>query len=301
MARDVELLGAAGLTGGLRALPSTAVTVALVLFSALLHALWNALLRLEPDKDRGLVAAVTVAMVLAAIVAVVRGALGEPAFAGILPVGWALAAGLLEWVYFVALAKALARGALGPVYTVSRGGAIVAIWPLSVAIFGETVTGAAIVGSAIVLGGLALTSAGGGDRRGASGSALAWAVACAAAIAGYHLAYKAALGAGGSSSAVFAVALALATAINLSTRRGVLAYARQRMPRVIVMGVVCGTSFLILIQALVVGGAGFVLTLRNTSVLFAIVLAFAIGERPGRLQIAGAVLVAAGAVAMAWP
>ena len=279
------------------------MTVALVLISALLHALWNALLRLEPDKDRGLVAAVTVAMLLAAIVAVVRGALGEPAFAGILPVGWALAAGVLEWVYFVALAKALARGALGPVYTVSRGGAIVAIWPLSVAIFGEPVTGASIAGSAIVLGGLALTSAGRGDpaRHGASGSALAWAVACAAAIAGYHLAYKAALGAGGSSSAVFALALALATAINLSTRRGVLAYARQRMPRVIAMGVVCGTSFLILLQALAAGGAGFVMTLRNTSVLFAIVLAFAIGERPGRFQIAGAVLVAAGAVAMAWP
>ena len=50
--------------------------VALVVFSAFLHALWNALLRVEPDKDRALVAAVGVATVVAAIVAGVRWGLG---------------------------------------------------------------------------------------------------------------------------------------------------------------------------------------------------------------------------------
>jgi uncharacterized membrane protein len=63
---------------------------------------------------------------------------------------------------------------------------------------------------------------------------------------------------------------------------------------------VCGGSFLILMEALAAGGAGFVLTLRNTSVLFAVGLAWAIGDPPRRPQIAGAVLVAAGAVLMAW-
>jgi uncharacterized membrane protein len=66
------------------------------------------------------------------------------------------------------------------------------------------------------------------------------------------------------------------------------------------MGAVCGGSFLILMEALAAGGAGFVLTLRNTSVLFAVGLAWAIGDSPRRAQIAGAVLVAAGAVLMAW-
>jgi uncharacterized membrane protein len=67
------------------------------------------------------------------------------------------------------------------------------------------------------------------------------------------------------------------------------------------MGAVCGSSFLILLEALSGGGAGFVLTLRNTSVLFATVLAAAIGEHPGRPQVLGAVLVAGGAILMAWP
>ncbi|MGE5187250.1 MAG: EamA family transporter, partial [Acidobacteriota bacterium] len=157
------------------------------------------------------------------------------------------------------------------------------------------------VGSAIVLGGVALSGVRTGDGRDLSARALGWALACAAAIAGYHLAYKAALAAGGNPSAVFAAALAVATAINLVRSRGVVAYARERAARVLVMALVCGGSFLILLEALATSGAGFVLTLRNTSVLFATLLAFAIGERPRRLQIAGALLVAAGAIVMAWP
>jgi uncharacterized membrane protein len=278
------------------------MAIALVILSAFLHALWNALLRLERDKDRALVAAVAVAMVFAALVAAVRYAATH-----VMPlpneaaIAWSLAAGLLECVYFAALAQALERGPLGPIYTISRGGAIVVVYPLSVALFHESLTAAAAAGSAIVLGGLALSGARTGDRRDLGGRALAWAVTCAAAIAGYHLAYKAALDAGGSASAVFALALALATSIKLVRTRGALAYARARLGRVVLMGLVCGGSFLILIEALAASGAGFVLTLRNTSVLFATALAFAIGERPRRLQIGGAILVAAGAIVMAWP
>jgi drug/metabolite transporter (DMT)-like permease len=276
--------------------------VAFVLVSALLHALWNALLRLEPDKDRGLVAAVAVATVLAAAVATVRALAGETLFASLEAVGWALAAGVLEWLYFASLARALDRGPLGPIYTVSRGGAILVVWPVSIAWLGEHVSLAAAIGSAIVLGGLVLASvARSGDTRAVPRNALAWAIACACAIAGYHVAYKAALAAGGSPSAVFALALALATAINVTRTRGVIRYARGRTGRVLVMGVVCGGSFLILLEGLAAGGAGYVLTLRNTSVLFATLLAFAIGERPRRGQITGAILVALGAVLMAWP
>jgi uncharacterized membrane protein len=281
--------------------------VALVLVSAFLHAAWNALLRLERDKDRALVAAVGAATALALAVAGLRWALGEAPFAGAAAVGWSLAAGVLEVAYFASLARALESGPLGPVYTISRGGAVVLVWPLSLAAFGEAVTAPSLAGSAVVLAGLTLSSAGmpAVAGRRARGGALAWAVACACAIAGYHLAYKAALGAGGGPSAVFAVSLSAATALNVARlgaegRRSAAAIARTRAPRVLLMGAVCGGSFLILMEALAGGGAGFVLTLRNTSVLFATGLAWAIGDSPPRAQLAGAVLVAAGAVLMAW-
>jgi uncharacterized membrane protein len=283
------------------------MTTALVLLSALLHAAWNALLRLEQDKDRALVAAIGAASALALVVAGVRWGLGAAPFAGAASLGWTLAAGVLEMVYFASLARALESGPLGPVYTISRGGAVVLVWPLSIAAFGEAATATALAGSGVVLAGLALSSAGLPARteRADRGGALAWAVVCAVAIAGYHLAYKAALGAGGGPSAVFAVSLAAASVLNVARlgaegRRIAAAIARTRAPRVLLMGAVCGGSFLILMEALAAGGAGFVLTLRNTSVLFATGLAWAIGERPQRAQAAGAVLVAAGAVLMAW-
>jgi len=272
------------------------VTLALVLVSAFLHATWNAMLRTEPDKDRSLVGAVAVAAALAVVVGGVRWAIGEVPFAGAAAVGWALAAGVLEWAYFVTLARALERGPLGTVYTVSRGGAIVVILPLSVALLGERLDAYGVAGAAIVLGGIVLS----GSPKTANRAAVTWAIVCAFAIAGYHLAYKAALNAGGSSSAVFAVALALATGLNALRICGVAPVVRARWRRVVTMGVICGTSFLVLIEALTRGGAGFVLTSRNTSVLFAVILAALIGERPSRAQVSGAVLVAGGAILMAW-
>ena len=272
------------------------VTLALVLVSAFLHAAWNAMLRTEPDKDRSLVGAVAVAAALAAIVGGVRWALGEVPFGSGAALGWALAAGVLEWAYFVTLARALERGALGTVYTVSRGGAILVIFPLSITLLHEHVDGFGVAGALIVLAGIVIS----GSPRTANRGAVTWAIVCAFAIAGYHLAYKAALGAGGSSSAVFAVALALATGLNAVRIRGVGDALRGRWVRIVTMGVICGSSFLVLIQALETGGAGFVLTSRNTSVLFAVILAALIGERPSRAQVSGAVLVAGGAILMAW-
>ena len=54
-------------------------------------------------------------------------------------------------------------------------------------------------------------------------------------------------------------------------------------------------------EALHGSGAGFVLTLRNTSIVFAAVLGWAIAEPPTRRQVLGAVLVAGGAILLGLP
>jgi len=267
------------------------------------------LLRLEPDKDRGLVGAVSVGSALALVIAGVRWGLGEAPFASFASLVFTLIAGVFEAIYFVSLARAMERGKLGPVYTISRGGAVLVVWPLSIALFAEAATTRSTAGSAIVLAGLALSSAGMGNRardpddRGRA--AIGYAVASAAGIAGYHLAYKAALQEGGNPSAIFGVSLGLSAMISIVRlgRAGRAAYVtilRTRTLRVVAMGVLCGGSFLILMEALARGGSGYVLTLRNTSVLFAAGLAYLIGERPRRPELIGAALVAAGATLMAW-
>lgn len=283
------------------------VIIALVLLSAFLHALWNALLRREADKDLSLVAVTGFATVFAAVVAGVRWGLGESLLASPSGLGFAVAvAGVCEASYFATLAAAMARGTLGTVYTISRGGAVVLVWPLSVLVFAETATLGASAGSLLVLGGLVVCGlAARGGARGNQPGAVRWSIACAASIAGYHLGYKAALDRGVNPSACFAVALAVAVAINVArlgrpARRELVALVRGRWPRLVVMGLGCGGSFLLLVEALAIGGSGFVLTLRNTSVLFAVAMAWWIGERPGWRELAGAALVAAGAGVMAW-
>jgi drug/metabolite transporter (DMT)-like permease len=282
------------------------VIITLVLVSAFLHASWNALLRLEVDKDRSLVLAISFAALLACIVAAIRWQLGQEPFPTTASLVWTVLAGVLEWIYFWSLAKALERGRLGVVYTISRGGAILVVYPVSIALFSEQLTLVSGIGSAVVLGGLTLASTGTGDNRASHRNAVAWAVACAVAIAAYHLAYKAALREHGGPSAVFGVSLAAASLINVirvggAGREVIAQLARTRLARIVLMGALCGGSFLILMEGLVRGGAGFVLTLRNTSVLFAVGLAFLIGERPRRPEIIGAAFVAIGAILMAWP
>ena len=283
------------------------MTIALVLISAFLHAAWNAMLKRAVDKDRALIAAVGVGAVIAITVAIVRARVGgEAPFPTIPAFAWALVAGGFELLYFLGLARALEIGPLGPVYTISRGGAVLVVYPLSVVLFHEHVTLPSLVGSALVILGLVfsgLRSAGPTDGKPMVPGATVLAVACAFAIAAYHLAYKAALDAGGASSAVFAASLTLATTINLvrtrrAGRRAIGALFRTSWPRVLLMGALCGGSFLMLIEALATGGTGYALTLRNTSVLFALGLAWAIGERPRFGPALGAALVAAGAIAM---
>lgn len=283
--------------------------IALVLFSALLHATWNALLRLEREKDRALVVAIAIATLFALAIAGARWAHGELPFGSWRGAGFTLLAGLAEAVYFATLARAMDKGRLGVVYTVSRGGAVLVVWPLSILWFAEAVTAPSIGGSVVVLLGLVCCGAGAGAGRATAENrderaAVLWAVACAGSIALYHLSYKAALRADVNPSACFGCSLGVSALLNVARlggdgRRALGPLLRARWPRLLAMGVVCGGSFLILMEALARGGSGFVLTLRNTSVLFAAVMSAMIGERPRRLELIGAALVAAGATLMA--
>jgi len=205
---------------------------ALVLVSAFLHAGWNALLRLEEDKDRALTAAIVVASLLAVAVAGARWASGDAPFANLAGLGFTLLAGVFEAVYFATLARAMSLGRLGTVYTVSRGGAVLVVWPLSIALYAEAATASSIGGSAVVLAGLVLCGAGAPSQVGSQPRrAIGWAIACAVAIAGYHLAYKAALRDGANPSACFAVSLSLSAAINLARTRARVHYKGGRLWR----------------------------------------------------------------------
>ena len=277
------------------------LVAALIVASAFLHALWNAGLKRQHDPEAASVAV----LAIAALVALgARALVAGPAFAGGSGLAWALSAGVCEGGYFVTLALAFREAPLGIVYTIARGGALAAIWPLSALWLGEAVTARSALGAAALVVGLSLV---GLDRAGrASPRGVLWASACAAFIAGYHLCYKCSLAAGAAPSAVMPVSLAVALPVSLArlgTEGPRRALAALRASPIVVgaAGVLCTASFLVFLYALARGGAGAAATLRNTSVLFALLLAWAIGERPGRPQVAGTVGVAIGAVLIGWP
>ncbi|HEX8537406.1 MAG TPA: EamA family transporter, partial [Cystobacter sp.] len=66
-------------------------------------------------------------------------------------------------------------------------------------------------------------------------------------------------------------------------------------------GVLCTLSFSLLLLALMNSGTGAVLTLRNTSIVFALALGALQNERMERRRLAGAGLVMLGAMLLGWP
>ena len=274
--------------------------LALILLSALLHAGWNALVKRFADTRTATVGVLAVATLAAALAAIPG---DGPAFATPRALWLGVLAGFFEGAYFATLGAALARSPLGVAYTIARGGAILLVWPLSVTLFAEPVTTLGAAGAGVILCGLVLCAL--PAMRGAAGSGVFFAVLCAATIAGYHLCYKAALAAGARPAPLFALSLAIALPPNLlllgSRRRVLMGLFRTRALLLGLAGLVCTASFVVFLGALSAAGAGAVLTLRNTSVLFAQGFAVLLGERPRPVEITGAVLVAIGAALIGWP
>lgn len=267
----------------------------LILASALTHAAWNALLKRTEDTQASAVLIVAGAAVASACLAL---ALGEPA-----PPrqawSWIAASSLVEGVYFVTLARAMSLLPLGTAYGFSRGGGQLLIWPLSVFLIGESVSLAAGIGAAILVAGLFATA-----HKPESGRGLAWAIACAGAIGAYPFTYKLALAHAAPPCTLFSLSLFGALPVQLVALGGggaprLRAALRARLPLAISV-VLCAGSFLSFLFALELAGPARLSALRNTSVIFAAALGWMSGEGRERRSIAAPLLVAVGAVLVAW-
>jgi drug/metabolite transporter (DMT)-like permease len=274
--------------------------VLLVLLSAVAHAAWNALLKRCREPESAAVAMAVVCALATAVIALAMRSEWPPARA--LP--WCLLAGVLEVGYFVMLARALAGAPLGLVYTVVRGGALLVVWPVSVLALGEEPTALRIAGTALVVLGLIASGVGTeSSLRAAPQRPLVIAVLCACFLGGTHLAYKVALSRGAEAAPASSLALLIsATAYVMISgrgrRAGAIAAIRAQPVHVVGGGVLAGLGFLLFLLAMQDHGAGLVLALRNTSIVFAQIFALGMGERPRRPAWIGALLVFAGAVAL---
>jgi len=245
----------------------TLPVAAAVLGAALLHAAWNTLLKASEDKELDTYAVATGCGVLAVIIIPF---LPAPASASW---PWLAGSAAVHILYFVFLAGAYRYGELSYVYPIMRGGGPMIVAASGAAVFAETLTGGQWLGVLLVCGSIVAFASGAHDRR-----ATLFALANAAVIGAYTLID--AQGVRASAAPVsytlwFFAANALVIIAIGTLKRGsaVPRYLGRHWRRALVGGACSVGAYAIALWAMTRAPVALVAVLRETSVIFAAVLA----------------------------
>jgi len=270
----------------------TPLVIGLVLAAAVLHAAWNAVLRSGADR---LWSMVVMCMTSASAALVLVFFLPLPA-----PASWPYigVSAVLQISYSLLLARAYREGQLAQIYPIARGTSPLLVTLGAAAVAGEELSAGALAGVALVsLGilGLAL----GGARPGAR-STLA-AVGCGVFIAAYTLidGLGARLSGHASSYAVWLFLLqgAPMPLIYLAIRRRLVISLRStETVKAMAGGALSMLAYGVVLWALTLAPMGQVSALRETSILFAVLIGVVFLKEPASLKRLGAAaMIAAGA------
>ena len=263
------------------------VTLA-VLGGALLHATWNTLVKTSQDKELDTYAVAAGSGLLALLLLPF---LPLPAAAAW---PWLAASAAVHVLYFLFLAGAYRHGELSYVYPVMRGGGPMIVAASGVLVFAEVLRASEWLGVVFVCGGILALASGAHDRR-----ATFFATANAAVIGAYTLID--AQGARASGAPVsytlwFFAAMALVILAVGAGKRGaaVPRYLGRHWLRALAGGACSLGSYGVALWAMTRAPVALVAVLRETSVIFAAVIAAVILKEKltrRRLIATGAVLV----------
>jgi drug/metabolite transporter (DMT)-like permease len=258
----------------------------LALGAAVLHAVWNLLLRGRADTQAAsAVALVTGVVVLAPIAAFTWDVELDawPYIAG---------SGLLELAYLAMLAAAYRRFELSVVYPVARGLAPVCTLALAVGVTGASPSGGEVAGVFLDAAGLLLV------RGAARGRGVALGVVIAATIGGYTLVDR--YGVRHADTVSYLMLVMLGPALVYPPLVGLARVRRAFSSQTVLVGVLAVAAYLVVLLALRRASAPSVSAVRETSVVIVTLLAAAfLGERVTAWRLAGATLVATGVALLA--
>jgi drug/metabolite transporter (DMT)-like permease len=266
------------------------VTLA-VLGGALLHAAWNTLVKSSEDKELDTYAVAAGSGLLALFLLPFLPLPAPAAWP------WLAASAVVHILYFLFLAGAYRHGELSYVYPVMRGGGPMIVAASGALVFAEVLRRTEWAGVLLVCGGILALASGAHDRR-----ATLFAVANAAVIGAYTLidAQGARASAAPVSYALWFFAAMAVVILGVGTgKRGaaVPRYLRQHWLRALVGGACSVGSYGIALWAMTRAPVALVAVLRETSVIFAAVLAALIlKEKLTRRRLAATGTVLAGLV-----
>ncbi len=264
-----------------------------VIFAALLHALWNALIKLGASKLSSMLILTLVQGGIGAVVAMTRD----------LPQGevwlWLIGSGLFHTVYKLFLAFAYDNGDLSRVYPIARGAAPLFVLGIGALVLSDTIAGIEFAGI-LVLGTGILLMGRGAFLSGESRRLVPLALGSAMATAGYTLVDG--VGARVSGDAVTYVAwlfvfdAMIFTPVALGLRgRRVLMVSRRTWALGALASTASYGAYAIAVWAMTVAPIALVAALRETSILFAVLIGWlAFGERMDRVKVIAALLIVSG-------
>jgi drug/metabolite transporter (DMT)-like permease len=270
----------------------TPVIIAAVLGAAVLHASWNAVLRGRADR----LWSITLMCLMSAVIAVpLVVVLPAPAIAS-----WPFIAlsACLQIAYCLTLVRAYRHGLLAEIYPIARGVSPMLVTLGAWMLAAEKLTGAAIGGVALVSCGIVGIALG---RARPEPRAVLAALATGMLVAGYTVTD----GLGGRGSGAPASYAAWLFLVQGASMPLVFWALRRRPPSVrldgetlksLIGGAVSLVSYGVVIWALSLAPMGQVSALRETGILFAMVIGVLfLKERPTARQILSGVMIAGGA------
>ncbi len=258
------------------------------------HASWNAISKRDGDPEINLLGIMAISSVVATLLIPF---FGGPMFGGRIGFAWGIGAGLCEAGYMVALAIAFEKGSFSLAYIIMRGGAMIMVWIISTLTLHERFTALTGFGILFILVGLIIANF---EKAKMPFSFFVASYLCAAFIASYHLCYGLSLAAKSAPLSLFALATWIAVPIFF------VASGKDKIHQLVIKlhtkpfwliagGTACAASFVIFLFGLRLSGAGYAISMRNTSILFAQIFAVLIGERVTKQQWIGAIVVMVGA------
>jgi len=269
-----------------------------VLFAALLHAGWNAVVKQGLDRFSSIL---VLALFQSAIAALLLPFFAWPAAAAW---PWLLTGSLLHTGYKLFLIRAYRHGELSQVYPLARGAAPMIVALAGAVLLGERLSPAGIAAILAIVAGILLMALGGGEALRLSRAALAWALGTACFTAAYTMVdgYGARLSgtAAGFSLWLFLIDGLLMIAVALATRGpAALAALRPAWRGGLAAGAMSLGSYWIAIWAFTEAPLALVAALRETSILFALLIGLVVlRERIAAARWAAAGLIVAGILLM---
>jgi drug/metabolite transporter (DMT)-like permease len=267
----------------------------IVLFSAALHAMWNAIVKGGRDT---LLTTVSIAVAAGLIAAAILPFLAPPARAS-----WPFIAAstLVEIVYFVLIARIYRVADMSLAYPLMRGAAPLLVAIFSFALLGESLAPFAWLGIAFICAGVLGMAA---AARRQPGKGLPLALLNAAIIAAYTLIDGKGVRLSGAPAAYacwlfLLIGAALGLWAAMAKRRAFFVYAAADWRRALVGGAGTTASYGLVLWAMTVAPIATVAALRETAILFGTAISgLVLKERIGPARIAAACAIAAGAAAL---